>query len=85
MSMLYEMNNNYYIRVGRKYVKVDMIVDGDDVKLSPNNKKVIEDNKSLKFSEVAFDDSLKKSIIANAKKRTENRDDEEIVTRNRYR
>lgn len=85
MSMLYEINNNYYIRVGRKYVKVDMIVDGDDVKLSPNNKKVIEDNKSLKFSEVAFDDSLKKSIIANTKKRTENRDDEEIVTRNRYR
>lgn len=85
MSMLYEINNNYYIRVGRKYVKVDMIVDGEDVKLSPNNKKVIEDNKSLEVSEVAFDDSLKKSIIANTKKRTENRDDEEIVTRNRYR
>ena len=85
MSMLYEMNNNYYIRVGRKYVKVDIIVEGDDVKLVPNNKQVIEDNKSLDVSEIAFDDSFKKARIAREKKRAEHKEDTEIVTRNRYR
>lgn len=85
MSMLYEMNNNYYIRVGRKYVKVDIVVEGDDVKLVPNNKQVIEDNKSLDVSEIAFDDSFKKARIDREKKRAEHKEDTEIVTRNRYR
>lgn len=85
MSMLYEMNNNYYIRVGRKYVKVDIVVEGDDVKLVPNNKQVIEDNKSLDVSEIAFDDSFKRARIAREKKRNERKEESETIIRNRYR
>lgn len=85
MSMLYEINNNYYIRVGRKYIKVDIIVKDDEVTLSPNNKQYIEDNKSLEVSEVAFDDSFKKSRIAREKKRNERKEESETIIRNRYR
>lgn len=85
MSMLYEMNNNYYIRVGRKYVKVDIVVEDDDVKLVPNNKQVIEDNKSLDVSEIAFDDSFKKERMAREKKRNERKEESETIIHNRYR
>lgn len=85
MSMLYKINNDYYIRVGRKYIKVDVVVKSNNVTLKPNNKYVIEDNKSLKVSEVAFDDSFKKSMIERENKMLKKDNDDEIITRNRYR
>ena len=85
MSMLYKINNDYYIRVGRKYIKVDIVVKNNNVTLKPNNKYVIEDNKSLKVSEVAFDDSFKKSMIERENKMLKKDNDDEIITRNRYR
>lgn len=83
--MLYKINNDYYIRVGRKYIKVDVVVKSNNVTLKPNNKYVIEDNKSLKVSEVAFDDSFKKSMIERENKMLKKDNDDEIITRNRYR
>ena len=83
--MLYKINNDYYIRVGRKYIKVDIVVKNNNVTLRPNNKYVIEDNKSLKVSEVAFDDSFKKSMIERENKMLKKDNDDEIITRNRYR
>lgn len=85
MSMLYKINNDYYIRVGRKYIKVDIVVKNNNVTLKPNNKYVIEDNKSLKVSEVAFDDSFKKLIVERENKMLKKDNDDEIITRNRYR
>ena len=85
MSMLYKINNDYYIRVGRKYIKVDVVVKSNNVTLKPNNKYVIEDNKSLKVSEVAFDDSFKKLIVERENKMLKKDNDDEIITRNRYR
>lgn len=83
--MLYKINNDYYIRVGRKYIKVDIVVKNNNVTLKPNNKYVIEDNKSLKVSEVAFDNSFKKSIVERENKMLKKDNDDEIITRNRYR
>lgn len=83
--MLYKINNDYYIRVGRKYIKVDIVVKNNNVTLKPNNKYVIEDNKSLKVSEVAFDDSFKKSMMERENKMLKKDNDDDIITRNRYR
>ena len=84
MSMLYKIKDNYYMRVGRKYIKVDMVVKGDNVLLTPDNKSVIEYNNSLKVTEVKFDDAFKKAFIESQRKRAERNDDIEI-THSRYR
>ena len=84
MSMLYKINNDYYIRVGRKYIKVDMVVKGDNILVTPDNKSVIEHNNSLKVTEVKFDDAFKKAFIESQRKRAERTDDIEI-THSRYR
>lgn len=82
--MLYKIKNDYYIRVGRKYIKVDMIVKGDDISLTPNNKHVIEESKDLDVKEVSFDDKFKKSLITSHKSRSAEDEEEKHIGR-RYR
>lgn len=82
--MLYKIKNDYYIRVGRKYIKVDMIIKGDDISLTPNNKYVIEESKDLDVKEVSFDDKFKKSLIASHKSRSAEDEEEKHIGR-RYR
>lgn len=84
MSMLYKIKDNYYMRVGRKYIKVDMVVKGDNILVTPDNKSVIEHSNSLKVTEVKFDDAFKKAFIESQRKRVERNDDIEI-THSRYR
>lgn len=82
ISMLYKIKNDYYIRVGRKYIKVDIVVKNDSVLLVPDNKSVIEATKGLQVSEQVFDDAFKKKIIESRKPRST--DDKEDIGR-RYR
>lgn len=84
MSMLYKIKDNYYMRVGRKYIKVNMVAKGDNILVTPDNKSVIEHNNSLKVTEVKFDDAFKKAFIESQRKRAERNDDIEI-THSRYR
>ena len=80
--MLYKIKNDYYIRVGRKYIKVDIVVKNDSVLLVPDNKSIIEATKGLQVSEQVFDDAFKKKIIESRKPRST--DDKEDIGR-RYR
>jgi hypothetical protein len=82
--MLYKIKDDYYVRVGRKYIKIDMVVKGDDVQLVPNNKHVIEENKDLVVKQVSFDDKFKKALIDSRKPRSAENEEEKHIGR-RYR
>lgn len=54
--MLYEINNEYYIRRGRKYTKVNVIGSGENTTLKPDMNKTLEVSDKLKVKEVSFAD-----------------------------
>ena len=66
--MLYKINNNYYVRVGRKYIKVKLEVKNGDVDLIPVHNDFLEENNTLKIEEQPFTDDFKKNIINRSKK-----------------
>ena len=82
MNVLFKIKDNYYVRIGRKYIKVDIVVKDDNVSLVPNNKVVIEDNKDLVVTEQVFNDAFKKKFIESRKPRST--DDKEEVSRSRF-
>lgn len=82
MNMLFKIEKDYYIRIGRKYIKVDIVVKNNDVSLVPDKKVVLEDNQDLKVVEYVFDDNFKKKIIESRKSRPT--EDKEDVGRNRF-
>lgn len=83
--MLYKIKNEYYILVGRKYVKVSFEINKDDINIKPNVNDYIEKTDDLIVSEQPFDSKFKKSIIDKNKKPLNEEKDTEIRTRkNRY-
>lgn len=82
MNMLFKIEKDYYIRIGRKYIKVDIVVKDNDVSLVPNKKVVLEDNKNLEVVEYVFDDNFKKKVIESRKPRAT--EDKEEVGRSRF-
>ena len=82
MNMLFKIEKDYYIRIGRKYIKVDIVVKNDDVSLVPDKKVVLESNKDLKVVEYVFDDNFKKKIIESRKPRPI--EDKEEIGRSRF-
>ena len=46
--MIYLIEKDFYIKVGAKYVKLDVKVDNDEIVLNPIYKSKIEDHKDLK-------------------------------------
>lgn len=57
--MLYMINKNYYIKVGRKFINVDISYENNDINLKPNRKKYIEDNGKIKYEMIKIDDNFK--------------------------
>lgn len=82
MNMLFKIEKDYYIRIGRKYIKVDIVVKNNDVSLVPDKKVVLESNQDLKVVEYVFDDDFKKKIIELRKPRPT--EDKEEVGRSRF-
>ena len=82
MNMLFKIEKDYYVRVGRKYIKVDFVVVNNDVSLVPDKKVVLEINQKLKVVEYAFDDAFKKKIIESRKPRPT--EDKEEIGRSRF-
>lgn len=59
--MLYEIKGEYYIRVGRKYIKVNVEYKNNDIDIIPSSPKVvIEDNGNVKYREQIVDEAFKK-------------------------
>jgi hypothetical protein len=82
--MLYKIEDNYYIRVGRKYIEVKILVKDGDVSLEPNHKKYIEDNGGLKVTEQVFNDEFVKKIIESRKPRPTEEHKEKETNRSRF-
>lgn len=60
--MLYVIDNDYYIKIGRKYIKVDLDYKDNDLVVKSDKSKVIEDNPSLTVSQKVIDDDFKNYI-----------------------
>lgn len=82
--MLYKINDNYYIRIGRKYIEVRFVVRDENVSIIPNNKKFIEATSDLKVEGQAFDDKFKHQIIESRKPRPTEQYKDKKVNRSRF-
>lgn len=60
--MLYVIDNNYYIKIGRKYIKVDLDYKDNDLVVKSNKNDFIEDNGSLSVTTKVIDDDFKNYI-----------------------
>lgn len=60
--MLYVIDNNYYIKIGRKYIKVDLDYKDNDLVVKSNKNDFIEDNGSLSVTTKIIDDDFKNYI-----------------------
>lgn len=80
--MLYNIDDKYYVLVGRKYIRVMPEVKGDEVVLTPNQKEYIEKNDSLKVKEQPFNEEFQKYIKRHSeKKRDDMMENREMRTR----
>lgn len=62
--MLYEIKGEYYIRIGRKYIKVNVEYKNNDIDIVPSSPRVvIEDNGNVKYREQIVDEAFKKRFI----------------------
>lgn len=64
--MLYEIENDFYIKAGGYFVKVEFVYKDNDVDLKPTDTK-IEYNKNIRCNEVNFL-SIKDKLISEHKK-----------------
>lgn len=60
--MLYVINNKYYVKVGRKFIPVEINYKNDDIELIPNRKNYIEDNGKVKYTTQIIDEKFKDSF-----------------------
>ena len=74
--MLKKYKNKLYVKVGQKYVEVELVFKDNDVDLKPTNKK-LENITDIKFED--FDFIANKEKLIKEYKNTEiNKDDEDI-------
>ena len=60
--MLYVIDNDYYIKIGRKYIKVDLDYKDNDIVVKADRSKFIEDKPSLVVKQKIIDDDFKNYI-----------------------
>lgn len=60
--MLYVINNKYYIKVGRKFIPVEINYKNNDIELIPNRKNYIEDDGKVKYTTQMVDKNFKESF-----------------------
>lgn len=65
--MIYKIDNNYYVKVGAKYVKLDLSLDKKGELIMTPTKEKIESNKDLRVKEINFNNE-KEEIIKSLKK-----------------
>lgn len=62
--MLYEIRGEYYIRIGRKYIKVNVEYKNNNIDIVPSSPKVvIEDNGNIKYTEHVINEDFKKRFV----------------------
>lgn len=73
--MLKKYKNKLYVKVGQKYVEVELVFKDNDVDLKPTNKK-LENITDIKFEDFDFI-SNKEKLIKEYKNTEINKDDED--------
>ena len=64
--MLYEIDKKYYIRVGRRFIEVDVDVKNDEIDVIPHKPtKEIENNGNIKYKTQKVNEDFKKQILMN--------------------
>lgn len=66
--MLYKIDNDFYIKVGGYFVKVEFVYNDNDVDIKPTNDK-FECTKNIRYTEINFL-SIKGELLAEHKKAT---------------
>lgn len=56
--MIYKIKNNFYVKVGNKFAKVNVKLNNDDIILEPTKEK-IEITKDLKYDVLNFEQDKK--------------------------
>lgn len=60
--MIYEIESKYYVKVGSKYVELELTISGDDVLLKPTDK-YLEPTAKTVVKQIQFNDTFKKEYI----------------------
>lgn len=60
--MLYVINKRYYIKVGRKFILVNITYNNGDIQLKADKSSIIEDNGNVKYTTQVVDDEFKKKF-----------------------
>lgn len=60
--MLYVIDKKYYVKVGRKFIPVDITYKNNDIQLTPHKEKYIEDDGHIKFKTQIVDEKFKQSF-----------------------
>ena len=60
--MLYVINKRYYIKVGRKFILVNITYNTGDIQLKADKSSIIEDNGNVKYTTQVVDDEFKKKF-----------------------
>ena len=84
--MFYKINDDYYVLVGNKYVKVVFEVKNGDIKATPINGEYIERSPLIKAMEQPFNEEFQKKLKNKGKSFGENnRDSRDTEYKNRLR
>lgn len=57
--MVYMIKDKYYIKVGRKFIYVDIVYNNNNITLKPNKKIFIEDDGKVKCRTIVIDEDFK--------------------------
>lgn len=80
--MLYEIDKEYYIRVGRRFIKVDVVVNHNDINITPHKPtKEIEDNGNIKYKIQNVDDEFKKKLSSKSQESFHDEDEKPLKYR----
>lgn len=60
--MLYVIDSKHYIKVGRKFIPVEIQYKNGDIDLKPNRQNYIEDNGKVKYTTQTVDKKFKESF-----------------------
>lgn len=60
--MLYVINKRYYIKVGRKFILVNITYNNGDIQLKADKSSIIEDNGNVKYTTQIVDEAFKKKF-----------------------
>lgn len=63
--MLYKIKDKYYVRVGRRFINVDVSIKDDNVNIIPHKPKETIEDSNVEYNIQEIDDDFKKKLMKN--------------------